>query len=470
VAALLCLLTSSLCLAQIDNTGKNTSNETVGNTSIDQEAYEIGLDAYLYFYPLVTMEVTRRQSTNGEAGNGSGPMNEFHHVRAFPPADLKLVVRPNFDTLYSTSWLNLTDGPIIVSVPDTKGRYYLLEMIDMWTDAFAAPGKRTTGTEAGNYAIVPQCWNGMLPEGVARIDSPTTYVWIIGRTQTNGVKDYDAVHKVQDGYKITQLSRWGKEPLPVNASFDPIIDMKTPTLIQVNSMQAATFFTYAAEIMKKNPPHITDEPLVAQMERIGIEPGKSFDFEKLDPATKRSLEEATVDGQKMMKKMQSTIARIVNGWQMNTNTKGVYGNYYLKRAIVAMGGLGANSPEDAIYPTFVKDADGKPLDGNNSYRLHFNKSELPPVDAFWSVTMYDADGFQAANSLNRFAIGDRDNLTYNADGSLDIYMQHDSPGMENESNWLPAPKGPLGITMRLYAPRMEVRDGTWSPPPVKRVK
>jgi hypothetical protein len=469
VAALLCLLASNLCIAQGDKVGNTIIKATKDNVSIDQEAYDLGLQAYLYFYPLVTMEVTRRQATNGEAGNGSGPMNEFHHIRAFPPAEFKSVVRPNFDTLYSTAWLNLTDGPVIISVPDTDGRYYLLEMIDMWTDVFAVPGKRTTGTKAGKYGIVPQCWNGTLPKGVARIDSPTPYVWIIGRTQTNGVKDYDAVHKVQNGYEITPLSRLNEEQQPMNATYDPTVDMKTPTLVQVNSMPASTFYTYAAKIMKVNPPHITDEPIIAQMKRIGIEPGKDFDFEELDQATKQSLEAAAKDGLKMMNEKAPTIAKIVNGWQMNTNTMGVYGNYYLKRAIIAMGGLGANPPEDAIYPTLVKDAKGKSLDGNNSYILHFNKSELPPVDAFWSITMYDAEGFQAANRLNRFALGDRDNLTYNSDGSLDVYMQHDSPGVDKESNWLPAPRGPLGITMRLYAPKIEVLDGSWSPPPVKKV-
>jgi hypothetical protein len=147
----------------------------------------------------------------------------------------------------------------------------------------------------------------------------------------------------------------------------------------------------------------------------------------------------------------------------------VYGNFYLKRAIIAMAGLGANPPEDAIYPLNVGDADGQPLDGDHDYVLHFDKDELPPVDAFWSVTMYDADGFQAANELNRFALGDRDPLSYNGDGSLDLYLQHEHPGADREANWLPAPRGPLGVTMRLYAPRPEALQGEWNPPPVRRV-
>ncbi len=252
----------------------------------EQEAGEIGVNAYLYLYPLVTMDVTRRQMTNIESGKkpGYGPMNEFAHVREYPPADMKVVVRPNFDTLYSIAWLDLVKEPLILSVPDTDGRYYLMPLLDMWTDAFAVPGKRTTGTEAGDYAVVPDGWKGKLPKGVQRIDAPTPQVWIIDRTQTNGPDDYAAVHKVQDGFKLTPLSQWGKKPKLVKAVIDPNVDMKTPPLEQVNQMSAAAYFKYAAEVMKVNPPHITDWSMVAQLKKIGIVAGKSFDYEKLEPA------------------------------------------------------------------------------------------------------------------------------------------------------------------------------------------
>lgn len=472
VAALLCLQTSSLASAQGNNVSSTTTNYTIGNVSINQETYDIGLDAYLYLYPLVTMDITRRQMTNfREVRVFGGPMNSFVNAPGFPPVDYKGVVRPNFDTLYSEAWLNLTDGPVIISVPDTGGKYYLLPMLDMWTDVFASPGKRTTGTAAGNFAIVPLCWNGTLPEGVTRINSPSApYVWILGRTQTNGTSDYEAVHNIQAGYKITPLSQWGKEPQPVKGTVDPSVDMITPPLRQVNSMPASTFFKYAAEIMKANPPHITDQPIIARMKRIGIEPGRSFDFNKLDPAVQQALEKAAVDGLKEMMEKSPTMGKIVNGWQVNTDTMGVYGDYYLKRAIIAMKVLGANLPEDAIYPVLLMDADGNSTDGNNTYLLHFNASELPPVDAFWSVTMYDTEGFPVANSINRYDLGGHDNLTYNKDGSLDIYIQHDNPGLDEESNWLPAPREPFSLTMRLYSPRREALDGTWSPPPVKKVK
>lgn len=437
------------------------------------EAIEIAQEAYIYLYPLVTMDVTRRQLTNIEAGKmvGRGPMNTFSHVRQYPTADFREVVRPNFDTLYSTGWLDLTKEPMIVSVPDTQGRYYLLPMLDMWSDVFAVPGKRTSGTTAANYAVVPPGWKGTLPKGVERVTSPTSYVWIIGRTQTNGPGDYQAVHKVQDGYRITPLSQWPRAAQPARVRIDASVDMKTPPLTQVNTMPAEKYFAYAAELMKVNPPHGTDWSSLARFKRIGLVPGRSFDASKLTPEVRSALAQGAAAGLKLMQVKTPTLARITNGWQMNTDTMGVYGNYYLKRAIVAMVGLGANQPEDAIYPLNVGDAEGRQMMGDQKYVLHFAKTELPPAGAFWSVTMYDAEGFQVANPLNRFAIGDRDALKYNADGSLDIYIQSASPGADKEANWLPSPKsGALGVTMRLYAPKPQALDGRWNPPAIKRVQ
>jgi hypothetical protein len=407
---------------------------------------------------------------NIEAGKviGRGPMNAFTHGRTFPPADFRDVVRPNFDTLYSLAWLDLTKEPMVVTTSDTQGRYYMLPMLDMWTDVFACPGKRTTGTGAARFVVVPPGWQGKLPEGIQRIDAPTPYVWIIGRTQTNGQTDYAAVHQVQDGYTITPLSQLGKAAQAVKATIDPTVDMKTPPMTQVDTMAADKYFAYAAERLKVNPPHITDQPIVARMRRIGIELGKSFDLGKANLAVKRALERAAPDALKAMRAKIRTIARVVDGWQMNTDTMGVYGNFYLKRAMVALVGLGANLPEDAVYPLNLTDADGKPLIGSNHYVLHFAKNEIPPVAAFWSVTLYDKDGFPTANDLKRNAIGDRDALKFNADGSLDLYIQHASPGAEKESNWLPSPTGDFNLTMRLYAPKGEVLDGRWVPPAIRQ--
>ena len=432
------------------------------------EAIVIAQEAYIYLYPLISMDVTRKQLINLDARTNplGGPANAFTNIRAFPTADMRSVVRPNFDTLYSSAWLDLSGGPVIVSTADTKGRYFLLPMMDMWTDVFAAPGKRTNGTGPAHFAVVPPAWTGRLPLDVDRIDAPTRHVWIIGRTQTNGVKDYPAVHKIQDGYKITLLADWGKPPRKIVQKIDPSVDTKTEPLQLVNKMPAVDNFRYGAELMRINPPHLTDWSIMARMRRIGLEPGK-FDATKAGAET---FAKAAAEGLKLMQAKASTMARVTNGWQMNTDTMGVYGNFYLKRAIVALVGLGANQVDDAIYPLNVADADGKPVTANNKYVLHFDKGELPPVAAFWSLTMYDAEGFQVANPLNRFAIGDRDALKFNADGSLDLYIQHENPGPATESNWLPAPQhGVLGLTLRLYAPKPQVADGRWNPPPIRRV-
>src|SRR5215831_12730285 len=268
----------------------------------EQEAHAIAVDAYLYLYPLVIMDLTRKQSTNVEPGKefAKGPMNEFASVPAYPPASFKGVVRVNFDTLYSIAWLDLTKEPMVVSAPNTDDRYYMLPMLDMWTDVFASPGSRTTGTQAGNFVVTPPGWRPdlrdrvidefRLPKDTQRIEAPTPYVWIIGRTKTDGPPDYEAVHKIQAGYKVTALSEWGKSPKPVEVKIDPSVDMKTPPKMQVDTMPAGKYFAYAAELLKLHPPHLTDEPIIAQMKRIGLEPGQSFDIEKVAPTVKKGLE------------------------------------------------------------------------------------------------------------------------------------------------------------------------------------
>jgi hypothetical protein len=467
-----CPVIVGICLVLSFCVGVAAFGQTSAPALTEDQARAIAVDAYVYFYSLLTMDVTRKQMTNVPPGKipGFGPMGMFINVPTYPPADMKAVVRPNFDTLYSIAWLDLTKEPSVVSVPDTNGRYYLLPMLDMWTDVFASPGWRTTGTQAGNFLVTPPGWSGTVPAGFTRVSAPTPYVWIIGRTKTDGPQDYDAVNKIQASMKVTPLSEWGKRPKPVDAKIDPSVDMKTPPKVQVDTMPAGAYFAYAAELLKLHPPHLTDEPILAQMKRIGIEPGKSFDISRLDPVVRRGVEAAPAEAQALMKWKVATLARVVNYWSMNTDTMGVYGNYYLKRAMVAQVGLGANLPEDAIYPLNLADENGKPLDGGNQYTIHFDKGAPPPVRAFWSITLYDSEGFQVANVLNRFAVSSWMPFKYNADGSLDLYFQNESPGRDNEANWLPAPKGPFNLTMRLYAPQSEALTGKWNPPPIKKVE
>jgi hypothetical protein len=440
------------------------------NLTADQ-AHAIAVDAYIYFYPLILMDITRKQMTNKDLPNfGAGPMNKFINVPAYPPADFKAVVRSNFDTLYSIAWLDLTQEPLVISAPDTAGRYYLLPMIDMWSDVFASPGWRTTGTGAGDFLVTPPGWTGKVPDGVTQIVATTPYVWIIGRTKTDGPDDYEAVHAIQAGYMVTPLSGWGKASVPVTLKVDASVDLKTPPMVQTDTMSAGDFFAYAAELLKLHPPHSTDQPIIAQMKGIGIELGKSFNISSLDPAAQSALGSAPAEAQALMKWKVATLARVTNYWSMNTDTMGVYGNYYLKRAIVAQVGLGANLPEDAIYPLNLADADGKPLTGASQYTIHFDKGATPPVRAFWSITLYDPDGFQVGNVLNRFAVSSWMPFVYNADGSLDLYFQAVSPGKDKEANWLPSPIGGFNLTMRLYSPTMDALTGKWNPPAVTKLK
>ncbi|ANN71218.1 DUF1254 domain-containing protein [Bordetella bronchialis] len=465
------LLALALAMASMAARGQKLSQD---------EANAIALDAYVYFYPLVSMDVTRKQSTNVASGGekpGFAPPNVISNWPAFPAADVKLVVRPNFDTLYSSAFLDLTREPVVVSVPDTGGRYYLLPMLDMWTDVFASPGWRTTGTQAGHFLVAQANWRPdlrdrfdeyKLPAGTTRIDAPTPYVLVIGRTKTDGPEDYAAVHKIQAGYKITPLSQWGGNGVVITGKVDPDVDMKTPPKTQVDTMPADKYFAYAAELMKLHPPHLTDQPIIARMKRIGIEAGKSLDAASLDPVARQAMAAAPEAARQLMLWKLSTLAPVSNGWLMNTTTMGVYGDYYLKRAIIAQQGLGANLVEDAIYPLNIADRDGRPLDGANKYVIRFTPADLPPAYAFWSITLYDADGFQVPNSLNRFAVSSWMPFKYNPDGSLELYFQNESPGKDKEANWLPAPKGPFNLTMRLYAPKAEALNGKWVPPAIGR--
>jgi hypothetical protein len=430
---------------------------------LSDDARSLSYEAYTYLYPLVTMEITRRVGTNVEADvkPGFGPPNQFHHIRQFPAADFRAVVRPNFDTLYSSAWLDLRAGPVVVSAPDTNDRYYMLPMLDMWTDVFASPGKRTSGTGPQEYVVVGPDHAGNAPAGKPVIEAPTPWVWIIGRTQTNGPADYPAVHAVQDGYTITPLQ-------PTERQIDPGVDTETEPLRQVNNLSAVDFFTHACEALAINPPHATDFSILARIANLGIVPGESFDASRFAASDLDEIEAGATAAQATITANLSRLGAVANGWATAVESIGVYGNSYLKRATIALGGLGANPPEDAVYPVLLVDADGDAIHGEQDYVIHFDADALPPVDAFWSITMYDGEGFQAANELDRFAIGDRDALTYNQDGSLDIYVQRATPGADREPNWLPAPAGPLGITMRLYAPRPEALDGTWVPPAVTK--
>jgi hypothetical protein len=434
---------------------------------------DIATNAYIYAYPLILMELTRRTQTNVADTRqlGKAPMNQFMNFPAFPDATYKDVVRPNVDTLYSLMWFDVSEEPLLISVPDSGGRYYMLPMLDMWTDVFVSPGKRTTGTSAQVLAIAGPRWQGQLPADATLIHSPTAIGWICGRTQTNGKADYDAVRKFQAGLNATPLNQWGKPHQPPTGKINPDWDMKTRPVDQIETLSPATYFALFTELTKLNPPHANDYPILHQMRRIGIEPGKSFAFDRASPEIQRALTEAGPAALKQIKGLLSKLGVASAGWRSNLTNMGTYGTDYLARAGISHFGLGSNTIEDSVYPTAITDAEGKPLRSDSRYILHFNKDQVPPVHAFWSLTMYTEEQRLAANPIDRFALGDRDKLAFNPDGSLDLYIQRESAGRDKESNWLPAPaSGSFTMNLRLYWPKAQVLTGTWAPPGVTLVK
>jgi hypothetical protein len=379
------------------------------------------------------------------------------------------VVRPNADTLYSLVWFDVTREPLIIDVPDSGGRYYLLPLLDLWTDVFASPGTRTTGNGPQTFAIVGPRWQGSLPAGIEPIRSPTGIGWLLGRTQTNGPEDYAAVHRFQARLRAVPLSGWGRDYAPPRGTVDPTLS-KDPPVEQVAHMDARAFFGRFAELLKDNPPHANDYPILARLRRVGLEPGRSFDLAQAPPVIQKALQQAAVSARGQIVRELMRAGVLVNGWRMITAPIGTYGTDYRRRAGVAWFALGANVPEDAIYPTSLTDADGKPLDSSRRYQIRFPREQLPPVRAFWSLSLYNSRQYFADNPIHRYAIGDRDPLQRNADGSLTLYIQRDSPGSQHEANWLPAPaSGSFSMTLRLYWPRPEALDGSWKPPPVQRV-
>lgn len=443
------------------------------------EAIPDGVEAYIYGYPLVTMEMTRRIMTNVREPEGTrAPMGHFVRMRTYPDATFRDVTAPNADTLYTTAWIDLGQEPWVLSLPDAQDRYYLFPMLDGWTDVFQVPGKRTTGTGPQKYAITGPGWKGKLPAGVVEYKSPTSIVWLLGRIYCDGTpSDYAAVHKMQDEISLVPLSAYGKPYTPPPGKVDPAIDMKTAVRDQVNKLTADEYFNLLAKLMKDNPANAADKPMLKKMAKLGIVPGQPFDSSKLGPIAKEAFDVVPkIAQEKIMLWLKEGILhgdmKLEHGWVFTTET-GLYGTKYLQRALVTAIGLGANRPQDAVYPTSEGPGLLESYNGAKKYVMHFAKGQLPPAQGFWSLTMYDANYFFVANPLNRYSISARQDLKPNADGSVDLYIQNESPGADKESNWLPAPKDKFILMMRLYWPSEKdpsILDGSWRIPKVQVVE
>jgi hypothetical protein len=445
------------------------------------EAEQIAFDAYIFGYSLITTEVTRVQMTNvPRAETLRSPMGQFLNVRRYPPGDYRGVSAPNADTLYSLVWLDVAPEPVVFTHPDMGDRYYLFPMYSLWMPVVASPGQRTAGGKAANYLITGPGWTGTVPAGMTQIKSPTRYLVIIGRTYANGTEqDFVTVNALQDKYQVVPLSAFGKPYTYVAPPVDPNppFSMTDKPQQVIEAFDVSDYFNMMATLMgNAAPPAPEDAPIIARMAKIGLVPGQKFDLTKLDPATQIALKNVPKAATAKIIAQQSEAGFFRNNWRIPT-AAGAYGTNYLGRALIAAFGWPANLSQDAIYPYAMEDGEGRTLSGANKYTMTFPKGQTPPVDGFWSVTMYLNDGgwWFYPNELNKFTVSMRDGPKFNDDGSLTLYFQNGSPGKDKEPNWLPAPKGDFVLTMRMYWPKesppsiLPPGRGTWEPPAVVRM-
>ncbi|MBW5440072.1 DUF1254 domain-containing protein [Bradyrhizobium canariense] len=447
-------------------------------TVTPEEARQIAEGAYIYGYSLITTYVTQVQMSNVPKVEGlTAPTGQFINVPRYPPADYRGVSAPNADTLYSLGWLDLTE-PQVFSHPDMGDRFYLFELTDLWmSDSESSPSKRTADGKAANYLFTGPGWKGEVPAGMKQFPMATRYMVILGRTYADGTEqDYKAVNELQAQYKITPLSSWGKSYTPVAPPVNPnpgfsMTDKPQPVII---AMGTEGYFNLLAKLMGGDaPPAAGDGPILASMAKIGIVPGKPFEMSKLDPAVQAALKDIPQSALKKIEDNKAALGGIMDGWVV-TKGLGTYGpDSYMKRAVVAAFGWPANQQRDAVYPYTETDSTGQKLTGANKYTLTFAKDATPPVNGFWSITMYmiDQGWWFVPNPLNKFTASLRDNPKFNADGSLTLYFQNESPGKDKEANWLPAPKGEFIPMLRMYWPKNEspsILNGSWKPPAVQK--
>jgi hypothetical protein len=422
---------------------------------------------YVYGYPLVIMELTRRAFAQSALVAGSAS-NNFNHSQIFPDHTFRNVVRANNDTLYSAAWLDLTQEPMVLSVPDTHGRYYVMPFMDAWTNVFASVGHRTHGAKAGEYILAGPGWQGEVPEGVSKIEAPTNMVWTIGRIQTNGKADMANVIALQQGFSFTPLNSYlqGERQagvaitsMPAKTDHDPYSELE--------SLSGAAYFSLLSTLMSQQPPSADDAEILASLEGLGVSADSPRSVDQFNLFERYLLQVAVDLTHSKIKQELAKGQPLENGWGILRDTIGDYGTNYAIRAGVAMIGLGALTPAEAVYPNTRYDSQMRLLSGENRYRIHFEANEIPPVDAFWSLTMYDEKGFMIENAINRYNIGDRDPLVYNTDGSLDIIIQHEMP-KAGRANWLPAAEKIFELTLRTYAPKAPILNGDWPLPVVER--
>ncbi|MBB4986851.1 DUF1254 domain-containing protein [Streptomyces nymphaeiformis] len=439
----------------------------------DEAMEQLATEAWLYGYPLVTAALTKESMTAVPARDDArrkAPVNQFCCMRSTPDASFTEVVSPNADTLYSSAWLDLSHEPLVLTLPDFGDRFWMVPILDAWSNICAVVGRRKNGSSAGPFLIAGPSWSGAVPSGLTLLKSSTAVNWIIARYATSGPSDFPAVNRLQDGTRLIPLSEWTGDPddysPPTDVPVPAGADTTTPPVDRVHGLSGRAYFTLLNRMLVDNPPSPADAPFLGRVAKLGIAPGASLD--DLSPEELATLEAGARRGPEVLRELLARAESAgVGGWAVHRGL-GDYGTDYAKRAVITRFGYGANLDADALYPHATTDADGRPLDGAHAYVLHFAAGQTPPVDGFWSLTMMNERQLFADNRLNRYAIGDRSDMRTNADGSLDIYVQHDSPGPDREGNWLPAPAGSFNVFLRLYWPQEPALTGGWTPPALQR--
>jgi hypothetical protein len=465
--------TSSNATANDSQSQIEQLNKTMAELESSNNPQDIATLAYIWGYPLVSVVrlVDYSSSPNVPAAPGRGPINTFSSFPSFPTSNFTDIVSINVDTLYSFGLLNLKKEPVVLQVPPISGRYYTLQFIDAYSNNFLYIGSRLNDTTGGTYLITGPNWKGDVPPSMKEIKSPTNTVDIGGRIFVNGTADVPNVNAIQAKLMLTPLSAFGRNttsPQPVtsetNASKQVPIGPQ-PSLIPTTGIK---IFDEISKDMADNPSPVADSEVLAKFATIGIGPGLIPSDTKND-TIRAALENGIAEGEKIIDAQVQNLGMKVNGWLVNLDA-GNYGTNYLLRAAVAKFGLGANSPEEAVYPSTFTDNQGQKLTGTNNYLIHFDKGQTPPVNAFWSITLYNNKSYLAENPINRYSISQHtEGLKYNADGSLDIYIQHASPGADKESNWLPSPSGEFNLVLREYNPQDAILKGEYQITPVQLI-
>ncbi|MFK7730871.1 MAG: DUF1254 domain-containing protein [Pseudomonadales bacterium] len=423
----------------------------------EEFAYSLGVQAYVYAYPLVHTNKFRWIWHSKDSPMYRGPANQLNHNRVLMNAETTVAATPNNDTLYTLAFLDLSEAPLIIEVPAIKDRYYTIQLADMYATNFASFGSRT-GAAAGKYLMVPPGWQGEVPEGIEKVyESTTPWTMFLLRILVDGKADIPAVNALQDQFRL----------LTVDGKPSPAYAGKIPDL--VDPANPADAWRVINRELASNPPIPAHESYLSQFSNIGIGIDLPIKLSDLDAETSKGLSRAAETAHQIVTAQAADISSVnLNHWGYPKQDIGRYGSDFAYRAAVTLMGLMANQPEEAVYLSSYTDVEGQALDGTKHYRMHFPADNLPPANAFWSATMYDSATYAfSGNKLNRFSIGDRtERLKYNQDGSLDIFI---GPTVLDEgeiSNWLPTPDGPFYMFLRVYNPETSVIEQTWEPPGV----